>query len=74
MTSVSTPDSSRLWKRLSTLHKIKLVFFATSFFSFVLSVTLWFLVDREMGLFVGIWVPTLLSLGVLTLVGEDDSP
>jgi len=31
-------------------------------------------VDREMGLFVGLWVPSLLALGALVLVGEDDSP
>jgi len=53
---------------------LKLVFLLAALFSFVLSVTLWFFVDREMGVFVGLWVPTLLGLGVLVLVGEDDSP
>ena len=59
---------------ISAFHKVKLVFLAAAFFSFVLSVTLWFFVDREMGLFVGLWVPSMLGLGVLVLVGEDDSP
>ena len=62
------------WSRISAFHKTKLVFLAVAFFSFVLSVTLWFFVDREMGVFVGLWVPTLLGLGILVLVGEDDSP
>jgi len=33
--------------------------------SFVGSVSCWFLVDREVGLFIGIWVPSILSLGTL---------
>lgn len=36
-----------------------------AFISFAFSVTLWFFVDREAGLFVGIWVPSILSLGAL---------
>jgi hypothetical protein len=59
------------WSALSSYHKTKLVFLAAAFFSFVLSVTLWFLVDREIGLFVGLWVPAIHSLGTLVLVGED---
>jgi len=31
--------------------------------SFVLSVSLWFSGQREAGLFVGIWVPSILSFG-----------
>jgi hypothetical protein len=30
--------------------------------SFIFSVTLWFLIDRDTGLFVGLWVPSILSL------------
>lgn len=73
--STSQPaGSGNLWNRISAFHKVKLVFLAAAFFSFVLSVTLWFFVDREMGVFVGLWVPSMLGLGVLVLVGEDDSP
>lgn len=57
---------------LSSFHKTKLVFMMAAFVSFVLSVTLWFLVDREVGLFVGLWVPAIHSLGTLVLVGERD--
>jgi hypothetical protein len=36
--------------------------FAAAFLSFVFSVSLWFFVDKDAGLFVGIWVPSILSL------------
>jgi hypothetical protein len=36
---------------------------AAAFASFVFSVTLWFNDMRDEGLFVGIWVPSILSLG-----------
>ena len=58
---------------LSSYHKVKLAFLIAAFVSFVLSVSLWFLVDREVGLFVGLWVPAIHSLGALVLVGEDRS-
>lgn len=76
MTASTQAGSARgksLWARLTLFHKIKLVFMAAAFFSFVLSVSLWFLVDREMGVFVGLWVPTLLALGAILLVGEEQS-
>ena len=34
-----------------------------AFLSFVLSVTLWFSGQREAGLFVGLWVPTIFGFG-----------
>lgn len=36
-----------------------------AFLSFIVSVYLWFWVDRDQGVFVGLWVPSILSLGVL---------
>jgi hypothetical protein len=71
MTSPSTTIPSL--RSLSTFHRTKLAFLAAAFVSFVLSVSLWFLVDREVGLFVGLWVPAIHSLGTLVLTGEDDS-
>jgi len=56
---------------LSSFHRTKLVFLLAAFVSFLLSVALWFLVDRELGLFVGLWVPAIHSLGTLVLTGED---
>ena len=54
-------------RRLSSFHKVKLAFLVAALVSFVLSVGLWFLVDREVGLFVGLWVPAIHSLGALVL-------
>ncbi len=31
--------------------------------SFLASVITWFLIDRDAGLFIGIWVPSILALG-----------
>ena len=46
-----------------------LIILAAAFVSFLLSVSLWFGVigdaDREAGLFVGLWVPSILALGAL---------
>ena len=33
--------------------------------SFLLSVSLWFAGNEEQGIFVGLWVPSILSLGAL---------
>ena len=55
---------------LGPFHRTKLVFLAAAFASFLLSVSLWFFVDREVGLFVGLWVPAIHSLGTLVLTGE----
>ena len=51
-----------------------LIFLAAAFVSFVFSVSLWFGIvgdggqaGREEGLFVGIWVPSILSLGNLVM-------
>jgi len=37
-----------------------------AFVSFVLSVTLWFSGHHDQGIFVGLWVPSILALGGLT--------
>lgn len=36
---------------------------AAAFLSFLLSVSLWFAGDRQYGLFVGLWVPSILAAG-----------
>ena len=58
---------------MTILQKAKLLFGVAAFASFVVSVYLWFLVDKESGLFVGLWVPSILSLGALLLaLGQRD--
>jgi len=49
---------------MTMFHKIDYFFLVAAFASFVASVGLWFLVNHEYGLYVGIWVPSILSLWV----------
>ena len=44
--------------------KIDGPFLLAAFASFLASVALWFLVSHDYGLFVGIWVPSILTLWV----------
>ena len=44
-----------------------IVVLVAAFASFVLSVTLWFTGSHDQGLFVGLWVPSILSLGSVAL-------
>lgn len=44
--------------------KIDAPFLLAAFASFLASVALWFLVNHDYGLFVGLWVPSILILWV----------
>lgn len=46
------------------------LFVVAAFISFLFSVSLWFGGQREEGLFVGLWVPSILALGCLLLSGK----
>lgn len=46
----------------------RIIFIAAAFISFVLSVTLWFTDNRDEGVFVGLWVPSILALGAFWFV------
>jgi hypothetical protein len=70
MTSRRSNDVSAVWSRIPAFERLKLVFLAAGFLSFAFSVFLWFFIDRELGLFVGLWVPAVHSLGTLVLSGE----
>ena len=48
----------------------KIGFIVAAAASFLFSVYLWFSGSREEGLFVGIWVPSILSFGALLLSGK----
>jgi len=37
---------------------------AAAFLSFLLSVSLWFSGNKESGLFVGLWVPSIIGIGI----------
>lgn len=55
---------------LARTRMAKGLFLLAAGLSFIASVSLWFLVDREQGLFVGLWVPSILALGALLLSGN----
>lgn len=52
---------------MNPLNKAKLLIVIAAFLSFVFSVYLWFLVDKQKGEFVGLWVPSILSFGSLII-------
>ncbi len=43
----------------------KRLIMVAAFIAFVLSIYLWFTGDRDAGIFVGLWVPSILALGNL---------
>lgn len=57
--------------KISRFTAIKLLMSLAAFLSFLLSVGLFFLAENEpQGIFVGLWVPSILALGALMLAGE----
>ena len=56
--------------RTNRIMVIKALFVVAGALSFLFSVYLWFFVDRLQGVFVGVWVPSMWSLGALLLAGE----
>jgi hypothetical protein len=57
---------------MSKLQLAKCGFLLAAAISFLLSVYLWFSGSKEQGVFVGIWVPSILSLGALMLSGKSN--
>lgn len=65
MQTLSTQSKSR------PVTMLKSTLLVASFASFLLSVYLYFIADDvNAGIFVGIWVPSIQSLGALILAGE----
>lgn len=50
-------------KQDSAYRKARILILAAAFISFVFSVSLYFFSDEKQGIFVGLWVPSILSLG-----------
>jgi hypothetical protein len=70
----ATPDGSvremtAATPLLSEAALSKLLFFTAAGLSFLLSIYLFFTGDRERGIFVGLWVPSILSAGALLQTG-----
>ena len=55
---------------MSRQARARAFFGAAAAVSFLLSVYLWFSGQKEAGLFVGLWVPSTLSLGAFLLAGS----
>jgi hypothetical protein len=52
----------------------KMLFIGAGTASFLLSVWLWFVAeDRETGLYVGLWVPSIFALGALVVSWEGEA-
>jgi len=69
LSTASSPARLESRSRANRLAASKALFFAAAGLSFALSVWLWFSGDRERGLFVGLWVPSILAAGGLLLTG-----
>lgn len=57
---------------MSRLQVAKIGFLVAAAISFLFSVYLWFSGNKDQGVFVGIWVPSILSLGALMLSGKSN--
>ncbi len=53
--------------RSSREMRARLLLFLAAAASFVLSVSLWFAGNELQGIFVGLWVPSILALGAIVL-------
>lgn len=71
--STANPASSALERArrggLSKVSRSKLLLFTAAGISFLLSVSLFFTGDHTRGIFVGLWVPSILSAGSLLFAG-----
>ena len=56
----------------SRLKVVRITILAAAMLSFLLSVSLWFTGSEEQGLFVGLWVPSILSFGAFVFAGMKD--
>jgi hypothetical protein len=54
----------------SRMRVAKASILAAAFLSFILSIYLWFTGSHDQGIFVGLWVPSILSFGALVFAGS----
>jgi hypothetical protein len=65
--STATPRSAGARSRPDHLTIARGLILLAAFVSFVLSVSLWFAGNELEGVFVGIWVPSIISLGAFLM-------
>lgn len=61
-----------MMSRNAQRRRAAVVILLAAFVSFLLSVWLWFSGNREQGLYVGLWVPSILSFGSVALLINKD--
>lgn len=54
----------------SRMQIAKASILVAAFLSFILSIYLWFNGAKDQGIFVGLWVPSILSFGALIFAGS----
>jgi hypothetical protein len=54
----------------SRMQIAKASILVAAFLSFILSIYLWFNGSKDQGIFVGLWVPSILSFGALIFAGS----
>ena len=54
---------------MNSVKTAKLLIVTAAGLSFLFSIYLWFAVDKGQGVFVGLWVPSILSFGTLMTNG-----
>lgn len=70
MTTTNRLESSKeapLVAGLTRIQMARALVLVAAFLSFLFSVSLWFFGNESEGVFVGIWVPSILSLGAFLL-------
>jgi ABC-type phosphate/phosphonate transport system permease subunit len=72
MHTTQTLEQARPAGRLAPrqIARSKLLILLAAVISFLVSVSLWFTGHENQGLFVGLWVPSILSFGSLMLAGR----
>ena len=53
-------------------RRAAIIILVSAFASFLLSVSLWFTGHHEQGIYVGLWVPSILSFGSVALLIDRD--
>ena len=70
--AVSNTNAPRTARLLSSSYQTsRLLLLTAAAISFALSVSLWFAGNELQGIFVGLWVPSILALGAIVLPQGD---
>ncbi len=69
--AVSNTNSPRAARLVSSHKTSRLLLLTAAAISFALSVSLWFAGNELQGIFVGLWVPSILALGAIVLPQGD---